>query len=245
MCVAEACVFFLNFFCCLSIKKQIADEAATQPASQRPLRAQSGSVAWAPLPPVVSWGRLDRVHLCCTRRPLLHSPALPAGSTCSTPLARCFTGLSLPPLPAGSNDGLYSARQLLRRLSSATRPPGRVHRWSLPRSPATSWSPAPRAPRPAYVHPPHLWYTGRPLLHRPVSPTLAPTPGPVGLDPRFHILRISMKCIYGENYLKFFIFYTVYTVSDCSHYLLFTVVNFLPLGFYSCKLVFHLSKINK
>jgi hypothetical protein len=179
VCVAEACVFFLNFFCCLSIKKQIADEAATQPASQRPLRARSGSVAWAPLPPVVSWGRLDRVHLCCTRRPLLHCPALPAGSTCSTPLARCFAGLSLPPLPAGSNDGLYSARPLLRRLSPATRPAGRVHRWFLPRSPATSSSPDPRAPRPAHVHPPHLWYTGRPLLHRP-DPRPNARPGRAG-----------------------------------------------------------------
>jgi hypothetical protein len=67
-----------------------------QPASQRPLRARSGSVAWAPLPPVVSLGSLDRVQLSCTRRPLLHCPALPAGSTCNTALARCFAGLSLP-----------------------------------------------------------------------------------------------------------------------------------------------------
>ncbi len=34
VCVAEGCVFFLNFFCCLSLKKQIADEAANQPTSQ-------------------------------------------------------------------------------------------------------------------------------------------------------------------------------------------------------------------
>jgi len=150
-----------------------------QPASQRPLRARSGSVAWAPLPPVVSWGRLDRVQLCCTRRPLLHCPALPAGSTCSTQLARCFAGLSLPHSRPGPPVVFIPLARYFVALS-----PG---------------------PRPAYTcgTPVARCFTGL----SPWLPLLLPTPGPVGLDPRFHVLRISMKCIYGENYLKIFIFW--------------------------------------
>lgn len=120
------------------------------------------------------------------------------------PLARCFAGFPLQHArPAGSTGGFYPGRPLLLR-----RPiPG-------PHAPLTSTHPT----------------CGTPVARCFIGLTPAPTPGPVGLDPRFHILRISMKCIYGENYFNFFIFYTVYTVSDCSPYLPFTVVSFLPIG---------------
>jgi hypothetical protein len=140
--------------------------------NRQPLHIRFGSVEWAPLSPVISLGWLDQAHLCCTRRPLLHGPALSAGSTYNRPCSP----LALPPRPS------------------------RVHRWSLSRSPATSPAvlcntlgrsigglcparllfhcPLPR---------PHTLLT--PVVHRlltasPVSPSPTPHSGPGQVRPR-------------------------------------------------------------
>ncbi len=130
---------------------------------RQPLRARSGSVAWPPLPLVVSLARLDRVHLRCTRRPLLHGPALPARSTCNRP--RSLAALS----PCSGRVHRWSlSRSPVASSAFPCNTPGRVHRRSLSRSPATS-SPSPRAPRPAYPcgAPVARYFIGLSLPHPP------------------------------------------------------------------------------
>jgi hypothetical protein len=121
---------------------------------------------WAPLPPVVSLGRLDWVHLRCTCRPLLYGLALPAGSTCNKPRSPA----TLPPCPGRVHRwSLFRSPAALPAFLCNT--PDRVHQRSLSRSPATS-SPSPRAPCPTGSI--NGLYPGRPLLRRPL-------PGPHAL----------------------------------------------------------------
>jgi hypothetical protein len=128
---------------------------------------------------------------------LLQYPALPAGSTCSTPLARLPHSQPGPPvvfIPLAR----YFAGFPLRH----ARPGPPVVFIGVARYFFVALSPG---RRPGQVHPPT---GGTPVAHCFTGLShWTPRPARVGLDPRFHILRISMKCIYGENYLKFFIFW--------------------------------------
>jgi hypothetical protein len=141
----------------------------------------------------------------------------------AAPVARCFTARHSRQGPP------VTPRSPAASPACPCPTPGRVYRWSLSRSPATS-SPSPRAHAPL-----------TPVVHRSpaASPACLPDSPPAHARPGRAGPAISHFEDKYEAYIRWKLFenfvsdslYTVYTVSDCSHlFALLLWLNFYHLG---------------